>query len=95
MLPRCAFEGEYDQRRVSFRRRFAGTNAVNISVHWTRPYCWPVRGVNRGHRLLSRGGRIYTKLAELASTENNQAGAGSEPFTGSGYISAPEHQSGG
>lgn len=47
-----------------------------------------------GTVFLTRGGRIYSKLAAVAS-EKDAANAGIEPFQGSGYVSAPEHQNGG
>jgi len=75
-------------------RRFAGTNAVNIQFIGLGRIAGPFAALIAGTVFLSRGGRIYTKLAELASTEII-SWRGSEPFTGSGYISAPEHQSGG
>lgn len=48
-----------------------------------------------GTVFLTRGGHIYTKLAALAQTDTSSASAGTEPFQGSGYIAAPEHQQGG
>jgi len=54
----------------------------------------PFAALIAGTVFLTRGGRIYTKLAEVARTDSENT-SGSEPFTGSGYISVPEHQQGG
>lgn len=56
----------------------------------------PFAALIAGTVFLSRGGRIYTKLAQLSSTEETEgSNAGLGRPTGSGYIAPPEHQIGG
>jgi hypothetical protein len=52
----------------------------------------PFAALIAGTVFLSRGGRIYTHLAELARTSDTNGQV--EPFQGSGYLPAPEHQEG-
>lgn len=54
----------------------------------------PFSALIAGTVFLTRGGRIYSNLAERAGADN-AVGTTAPANTGSGYISAPEHQNGG